>query len=132
MEEKVLKKQPSKALVKTRYMVQLNLFNLNLHNIHLPRALVTTLQNLLALPSISSSISGDVLPEAVLIRNILEEMLASLVTLASLCHKLADPQVTSEKFQQSMPSKILPKIIRFQQVFILYANNFSLISISSF
>jgi hypothetical protein len=43
------------------------------------RTLVTTLQSLLVLPSISASIGGDVLPEAVLIKNILEEMLASLV-----------------------------------------------------
>ena len=43
------------------------------------RTLVTTLQSLLVLPSISASMGGDVLPEAVLIKNILEEMLASLV-----------------------------------------------------
>ena len=48
------------------------------------RTLVTTLQSLLVLPSISASIAGDVLPEAVLIKNILEEMIASLVR--TLCH----------------------------------------------
>jgi hypothetical protein len=40
---------------------------------------VTTLQSLLALPSINTTLGGDVLPEAILIKNILEEMLASLV-----------------------------------------------------
>jgi hypothetical protein len=43
------------------------------------RTLVTTLQSLMVLPSISAAIGGDVLPEAILIQNILEEMLASLV-----------------------------------------------------
>ena len=40
---------------------------------------MTTLQSLLALPSINTTFGGDVLPEAILIKNILEEMLASLV-----------------------------------------------------
>lgn len=38
-----------------------------------------TLQSLLVLPSINTTFGGDVLPEAILIKNILEELLASLV-----------------------------------------------------
>jgi hypothetical protein len=34
---------------------------------------------LLVLPSINTTFGGDVLPEAILIKNILEELLASLV-----------------------------------------------------
>ena len=49
------------------------------------------LQNLHVVPSFSEAFSGDILPEAVLLKNILEEMMTSLNYLSTLIYILTSP-----------------------------------------
>ena len=53
------------------------------------------LQTLHVVPSFSDTFSGDILPEAVLLKNILEEMMTNLNYLSTLTYVLTAPMLKS-------------------------------------
>ena len=48
------------------------------------KTVIDAMQSLRLIPSFTTQFSGDVLPEAILLKNIMEEMLYSIETLANL------------------------------------------------
>ena len=64
------------------------------------------LQTLHVVPSFSETFSGDILPEAVLLKNILEEMMTSLSCLSTLAYILTAPlQKLGHGSKQSLGEK---------------------------
>ena len=73
------------------------------------KTVVNTLQSLRLLPSVSTNFGGDLPPESILVKNILEEMMSSMTTLTSLVNQLENPkQSEAAAFISSCPESMQP------------------------
>ena len=87
------------------------------------------LQTLHVIPSFAETFSGDVLPEAVLLKNILEEMMTSLNYISTLCYIMTAPILKPYNGSKPYKDEDKPGDLKVDKRIVTYYKNSSFVNL---